>query len=95
MEGGAINAEFLLRQLKHPTRSSDMLMTQDERERCIEIVSKHDQWKSGAAHPIGSDRFAVVCLEGDALCPLNPLGRLADLERPDDAKKEVPLDDNS
>jgi len=83
MVGGANNARYLLTQLKHPFALATSLLTQQEASLCVEIIRRHDEWKTGAAHPLGSDRLAVVCLEGDALWPLHPYGVLADLERPD------------
>jgi len=93
MESGARNAEFLLNQLKHPTRSVDLLFTPEEVSRCRHLVGKHDLWKTGEPHPPGSDRLAVVCLEGDALWPLHPLGVLADLERPDEKRETSDFSD--
>ena len=83
MVGGANNAQHLLTQLKHPFDSAALLLTQQEISLCVEVIRRHDEWKTGVAHPPGSDRLAVVCLEGDALWPLHPYGVLADLERPD------------
>ena len=84
MEGGARNAEHLLRELA-PMVSAEV------RDRCAAIIASHDYWKLGRPHPPGSDREALVCFEADALWPLHPLGVLADLERPgeDGAPKDV------
>lgn len=83
MEGGARNAEFILSQLKHPDHLSELLLTREEIDRCIDIIAKHDLWKISTPYPLSSDLLAVVCFEADALWPLHPLGVLADLERPD------------
>src|SRR5262245_5029940 len=82
MEGGAANAREILGQLKDPGGAGDPLLTDEEIERCADIVAGHDRWKLRQPHPVGSDRLAVVCFEGDALWPLHPIGVLADLERP-------------
>jgi HD superfamily phosphohydrolase YqeK len=74
MEGGARNADILLRELVN--------VSLEVRERCAAIIASHDYWKLGKPHPAGSDREALVCFEADALWPLHPLGVLADLERP-------------
>jgi hypothetical protein len=84
MEGGAANARILLGRLKHPERPQETLLTSQEIDRCVEIISQHDLWKMRKPYPPGSDRLAVACVEADALYPLHPLGVLADLERPDD-----------
>lgn len=73
MRGGADNARSLLGQLA--------TFTSAETERIAGIIAHHDDWKLGRPHPPGSDRLAVVCLEGDSLWPLHPLGVQADLER--------------
>jgi hypothetical protein len=84
MEGGAENAKFLLNQLKRPNDPATPLFRPEEVQRCIDIVSKHDSWKvDPPCPPPTNDRLAVVCLEGDVLWPLHPIGVLADLERPD------------
>ncbi len=83
MEGGARNAEFILSQLKHPDHPNELLLTRVEIDRCIDIIAKHDLWKTGKPYPLRNDLLAVVCFEADALWPLHPLGVLADLERPD------------
>jgi hypothetical protein len=83
MKGGAANARFILAQLKDPRRAGAALLTDEEIARCADIVAGHDRWKSDEPPPRGTDRLAVVCLEGDALWPLHPIGVLADLERPD------------
>jgi HD superfamily phosphohydrolase YqeK len=74
MEGGARNADLLLRELVN--------VSSEVRDRCAAIIASHDYWKLGKPHPAGSDREALVCFEADALWPLHPLGVLADLERP-------------
>lgn len=83
MEGGAENARFLLSRLRHPGTSS-ALLSQEEIQRCVDIVGIHDLWKvDPPSPPPTSDRLAIVCIEGDALWPLHPIGVLADLDRPD------------
>lgn len=87
MEGGARNAEFLLSSLKRPDASDRPLFEVGEVEQCADIIRRHDSWKLNPAWvPPTSDRLAVVCLEGDALWPLHPLGVLADLQRPKEGK---------
>ena len=86
MEGGARNAEHLLRELA-PIVSAEV------RERCVAIIASHDYWKLGRPHPAGSDREALVCFEADALWPLHPLGVLADLERPGEDGKSKDVND--
>ncbi len=73
MRGGADNARSLLGPLG--------IFSPAEIDRIAEIIAHHDDWKLGRPHPSGSDRLAVVCLEGDSLWPLHPLGVQADLER--------------
>jgi hypothetical protein len=73
MRGGADNARSLLAQLGK--------FTPTDIDSIAEIIAHHDDWKLGRPHPSGSDRLAVVCLEGDSLWPLHPLGVQADLER--------------
>jgi hypothetical protein len=83
MEGGAENAKFLLKQLKVPDSSTMALLTEDEVQRCIGLIAKHDLWKvDPPVPPPTSDRLALACLEGDVLWPLHPIGVLADLDRP-------------
>lgn len=82
MKRGAENAEFLLSRLKRPDSPDDSLFTKDEIKICKRIVGKHDSMKTGEAYPPGNDRLAVVCVEGDTLWPLHPIGVLADVERP-------------
>jgi hypothetical protein len=82
MEGGARNADLLLRELAHPDRPGEPIVAGAVRERCSAIIAGHDYWKLGRPHPPAGDREAVVCFEADALWPLHPLGVLADLERP-------------
>ena len=83
MEGGARNAEFLLPQLMRPDSPTEPLFTEDDIERCVGIVKKHDWWKLDPPDPPPTtDRLALACLEADALWPLHPIGVLADLERP-------------
>lgn len=83
MEEGATNARSILAELKHPRQAGAALLKDEEIERCADIVAGHDRWKLGEPHPLGTDLLAVVCLEGDALWPLHPIGVLGDLERPD------------
>ena len=83
MKKGAANAREILGQLKDPRGAGDPLLTDEEIERCADIVAGHDRWKLGQPHPLSTDLLAVVCLEGDALWPLHPIGVLGDLERPD------------
>jgi hypothetical protein len=73
MAGGAKNADALFRELG--------ILTDDERDRVVRIIERHDCWKLRDPHPLWADREAVVCLEADALYPLHPYGVLADLER--------------
>lgn len=74
MKGGAENSEKILSELS--------LLTQEEINQCVEIVSTHDSWKLDPPQPPSTqDRLRLACLEGDALWPLHPLGVLADLER--------------
>jgi hypothetical protein len=87
MAGGAANARFVLAELRDSVRAGDAFLTREEIDRCVDIVAGHDLWKLGKPHPRGTDRLAVVCLEGDALWPLHPIGVLADLERPDENGK--------
>jgi hypothetical protein len=82
MKGGARNAELLLRELFHPERPGEPIVSADVRDRSAAIIASHDYWKLGRPHPAGTDREALVCFEADALWPLHPLGVLADLERP-------------
>ena len=70
---GARRADRMLREIG--------VLSEAERERCAEIIRKHDCWKLGEAWPLWEDRLAVCCLEADALWPLQPLGVLADVER--------------
>lgn len=78
MELGASNARAILSQHRQ-------FLNDQELERCVSIVAQHDLWKLGRPYPLCDDRLAVVCLEGDALWPLHPIGVLADLERPNEA----------
>jgi hypothetical protein len=82
MTGGARNADLLLRELAHPDRPGESIVTADVRGRCAAIIASHDYWKLGKPHPPASDREALVCFEADALWPLHPVGVLADLARP-------------
>jgi len=83
MYGGAKNAAFLLKRLKHPDDPTTPLLSRDEIKTCFDIIKKHDAWKMDPPEPPSSDnRLAVTCLEGDALWPMHPIGVLADLERP-------------
>lgn len=82
MLGGARNARLLLRELEHPLRRGEPIVTGEVRERCAAIIAAHDLWKLGKPHPAAGDPEALVCFEADALWPLHPLGVLADLERP-------------
>jgi hypothetical protein len=82
MEGGARNAGLLLRELKHPLREGEPIVSGEVRERCAAIIASHDYWKLGRPHPPAADVEALVCFEADALWPLHPWGVLADLERP-------------
>jgi hypothetical protein len=77
MEGGARNADLLLRELMHPHRPGESIVNAEVRGRCAAIIASHDYWKLGRPHPAGSDREALVCFEADALWPLHPLGVLA------------------
>jgi hypothetical protein len=82
MAGGAENAVFILKGLKHPDTNAELL-SEREIDRCEAIIRNHDRWKMDPPQPPSSDdRLAVTCLEADALWPLHPLGVLADLERP-------------
>jgi len=83
MERGAANAREILAELKDPRHAGAPLLKDEEIVRCADIVAGHDRWKLDEPHPLGTDPLAVVCLEGDALWPLHPIGVLADLERPD------------
>ena len=84
MKGGAENAAFLLRQLKHPDTADAALFVPEEVKRCVELVAQHDAWKIDPPEPPPThDRLALACLEGDILWPLHPIGVLADLERQD------------
>jgi hypothetical protein len=84
MNGGAKNARFLLNQLHHPDIQSRLLLSREEINRCVAIVSRHDMWKVDPPDPPPTfDRLAVACLEGDVLWPLHPIGVVADLDRPD------------
>jgi hypothetical protein len=83
MEGGAKNAVFILKGLKHPNTNAELL-SEREIDACEAIIKNHDRWKLDPPQPPPSDdRLAVACLEADALWPLHPLGVLADLERPE------------
>jgi hypothetical protein len=83
MEGGAENAVFILKGLKHPNTNADLL-SEGEIDACEAIIRNHDRWKLDPPQPPPSDdRLAVACLEADALWPLHPRGILADLERPE------------
>jgi hypothetical protein len=93
MAGGARNAEALLRELRHPERPGEPIVSDAVRARTVEIIAKHDCWKLGEPHPPGADRLAVVCFEADALYPLHPIGVLADLERPDESGCPKDLND--
>ena len=53
MEGGARNAELLLRELAHPDRPGESIVSADVRERCAAIIASHDCWKLGKPHPAG------------------------------------------
>ena len=85
MEGGARNADLLLRELVN--------VGSDVRDRCATIIASHDYWKLGRPHPVGTDREALVCFEADALWPLHPLGVFADLERPADNGESKDVND--
>lgn len=68
MEGGAENARFPLSRLRHPNDPATSLLSSEEVQRCVDIVSKHDLWKVDPhCPPLTNDRLAVVCLEGDVL----------------------------
>lgn len=86
MKGGADNANFLLKRLKHPQTSANLLK-KTEIDLCVKIIKRHDSWKLDppdlwVPSIQRGELLAVVCLEADALWPLHPLGVLADLERP-------------
>jgi hypothetical protein len=69
--------------LRRPDSPADLVFADAEVNRCVDIVSKHDLWKVDPPEPPPTnDKLAVVCLEGDVLWPLHPIGVLADLERP-------------
>ena len=80
MEGGARNADLLLRELAHPSAP------ESRRDRSARALRRHycpsRLLEARQAAPAGGDREALVCFEADALWPLHPLGVLADLERP-------------
>ncbi|MDY3551146.1 hypothetical protein R5W24_000221 [Gemmata sp. JC717] len=85
MRFGAVNGRSLLSRLKDPRTDDGPLLTAEEIDRCVQIISTHDAWKlRNPAPPPTDDRLALACVEGDALWPLHPLGVLADLERPND-----------
>ena len=93
MEGGAKNAELLLPQLKDPVDSLSPLLQAKEIDDCVALIKGHDTWKTGEPKPPGNARLAVVCLEGDALWPLHPLGILADLLRPNEKGETKDMND--
>ena len=93
MLGGAANADRLLRELGHPERPGEPIVSREVRHRTVAIIAGHDKWKLGEAHPPAADREALVCFEADALWPLHPLGVLADLERPGEAGALKDLND--
>lgn len=83
MDGGAENAKYLLTRLRNPDAPTKSLLFPEEIQRCCDIVREHDSWKvTPPCPPPTEDKLAVICLEGDVLWPLHPIGVLADLERP-------------
>lgn len=92
MKGGADNAKFLLKQLRVPDNPTTALLTDDEIRRCVDLIAKHDSWRLDPPEPPPtSDRLALVCLEGDVLWPLHPIGVLADLDRSNTGGKSKDL----
>ncbi len=89
---GAENARILLYGL-FGFENNRELMTNQEIDRCCEIIRNHDKWKTGEPYPLGNDTLAVACVEADALWPMHPLGVLADIERPDENEEAPDTDD--
>jgi hypothetical protein len=82
MDGGADIANRVLRSLLRPNRLDQRLFEDNDVNRCVAIIRKHDSWKLDPPEPFPTnDTLAVVCVEADALWPLHPIGVLADIER--------------
>ena len=92
MDCGADITQRVLPTLLRPGGANRRLFDDADVKRCVDIVREHDSWKLDPPKPFPTgDTLAVVCLEGDALWPLHPIGVLADIER---ANTKLVTDEN-